>query len=401
MNRLAGVIGAKKSAVRCEKIRAKVRENPPISAKKSTRTRCGLHGKYTPNIDNVPLPCYNCREVKRMETRETVTKTHPIARMQQKDEALPLSALKLIDIYLARIDPNKRDEREVKFTLKEYCELLEIDRDPTAAKNRTFRMLSRQNAFLIPQKSGTWEIITLFERCYYENGVVTMKCTETAADYLFDWAKYGYIRYKLRYILRLHSRHAYNLYMHVLDNRFRGHWTVGVDELRRNVYHTDVPYYNAFKYFKRDILDKSVEEVNEITDARVSYTVNKSGRRIVSITFSAEVKEETGVLDTEPVQNLPEQFSPPLQLSFVSDEDPDDDPLAFFSDAVDDEFSRTELDAIRFRLADIIQDPHDLNGKWDYLRRTWQKVKIIAEKRPIADTHAYLLAVLDAEVEKK
>jgi hypothetical protein len=83
----------------------------------------------------------------------------------------------------------------------------------------------------------------------------------------------------------------------MISNRFRGEWTIDLNELRDTVLDCKKnESYQVYKIFKRDVLDPAVKEVNEKTDCKFTYDVIKRCRKVAAIKFSyigaAELRED-------------------------------------------------------------------------------------------------------------
>lgn len=66
-----------------------------------------------------------------------------------------------------------------------------------------------------------------------------------------------------------------------------------------------------FKYFKRDMLNPAIEEINQLTDIEISLILHKNGRRIESLQFEVHEKQQAAlefpappIIDTELIETL-------------------------------------------------------------------------------------------------
>jgi hypothetical protein len=114
--------------------------------------------------------------------------------------------------------------------------------------------------------------------------IIELSASYEAKHLFFNIENIGYLRYQLKNILPLQSKYAYLLYLHLLQNRFRGSWEIGIEDLRQ-VVNCFSEYYKTFKYFKRDILDRALAEINEKTDIIFEYNPVKVGKIIKKIRF--------------------------------------------------------------------------------------------------------------------
>ena len=57
------------------------------------------------------------------------------------------------------------------------------------------------------------------------------------------------------------------------------------DDLKKLLYVDNIKVYDNFKDFRVKILDKSIAEINSLTDINVFYEIKKEGRKTNSIVF--------------------------------------------------------------------------------------------------------------------
>ena len=150
-------------------------------------------------------------------------------------------------------------------------------------------MLTKVVELLMP--NDEYKQFLLFEEAEYcknEYGepVIKLTCTNRAKEIFFCIGKYHYFKYALENIIRLTHKSSYLLYIYIVANRFRGEWTIELDELRDTVFDCKGQgSYLAFKEFKRSVLDPAVKELNEKTDCHFVYEAIKRGRKVAKIKF--------------------------------------------------------------------------------------------------------------------
>lgn len=235
-----------------------------------------------------------------------VQKTEPLLLM--RTVPFNLGELKILDTYLSRINSHDPNCRTVSFTKKEYEKLMGlIDADTRTLRKYTKAMLGKVVDLSF---NGGYVQFILFSRAVckkneYGQQIVELTCSEEAKQVFFN-ENIRYLQYELKYILPLTSKYSYLLYLYLRDNRFRGTWRISVDELRdQKMDLKGNETYSEFKYFKRDILDKSVKEINQKTDIDISYKTIKKGKPVVAIEFTYHSK----VIDIEAIDKEDEQLS--------------------------------------------------------------------------------------------
>ena len=80
------------------------------------------------------------------------------------------------------------------------------------------------------------------------------------------------------------NKFSVSLYELFFSYSFKGKFDISLDELRSYLGITDNEYTKV-KIFKRNIIKKSIEEINDKTNLRVEYKDLKTGRRITGFKF--------------------------------------------------------------------------------------------------------------------
>ena len=220
--------------------------------------------------------------------RYTIQKSHPLLYLSE----LSLGELKILDVYLGRINSKKADERTVVFEKGELEKLFGVKRiRPEVLDKRMDNIMTTVN---IPNENSRtgYTKISLFEKAHLETddkGIwsVELTCTQTAKKYIFNVDEIGYIQYKLHNVLKLKSKYAYQMFIYLEHNRFRKEWSINVEELK-NILDCKKEAYEEYKYFNNLILKKVQKELHEKTDCRYAYEPVKKGRKVVKIKFTLE-----------------------------------------------------------------------------------------------------------------
>lgn len=312
--------------------------------------------------------------VSNIKPESWVEKSDPLLIM--KDIPFSLGELKLLDIYLSRINAAEPQQRTVVFTKEEYEKLMGF-------KNADGRTLDRNTDKLLTKtvklKVGEYfDKYVLFERASYKEvdgkKVVTIKCTESAQDFFFCLQKYHYNSYELRNVLGLSSIHSYLLYLHVRSNRYRGTWTVSLQQLRDEILDLE-GRYQEYKIFRRDVLLPAVKELNEKTDCHFDIETIKNGRLVRSIKF---------VYCSE----NPEQLT---MFNTVLPEDYDDNDLAQICEF---SFNADEMKLLSAVIERLCVDT-------DTVRECYSRMKVYEKNTKIKNRLLYLVQILKKETKNK
>ena len=181
----------------------------------------------------------------------TVQKSTPLQSLTQTDLTLP--ELKLLDVYLSRIDSHDPEKRTVHIEKGELERVLGVTRILKDDLDTRLRHLFQIVEVKDETKRKGFKLVSLFEEADAEpdeNGLwtITLTCTPSAREYVFNIENLGYLRYRLRNIVELKSRYSYILFMYLENNRdFRKSWEVSLNELKERLGCTSTTTYNKFK----------------------------------------------------------------------------------------------------------------------------------------------------------
>ena len=219
-----------------------------------------------------------------------VQKSRPLYTLWQSE--LPLTAFKIMDAYLARIDSHNPENRTVRFTKGELERVLGI----TQLKKQDLEARLKKLYTAVPLTKDPRKIhhVVLFSESYAEQDEndqweIQLTCTPEAMKYFFNVDKMGYFRYQLRSITSITSRYSYILFMHLEMNRdWKNEWVVPLNELKEMLHCDKDPTYKQFKRFNDLVLKKCHKDLHEKTECRFSYETVKKGKYVVGVRFKLE-----------------------------------------------------------------------------------------------------------------
>lgn len=324
----------------------------------------------------------------------TVQKSTPLQSLTQTDLTLP--ELKLLDVYLSRIDSHDPEKRTVQIEKGELERVLGVTRILKDDLDTRLRHLFQIVEVKDETKRKGFKLVSLFEEADAEpdeNGLwtITLTCTPSAREYVFNIENLRYLRYRLRNIVELKSRYSYILFMYLENNRdFRKSWEVSLNELKERLGCTSTTTYNKFKYFNDLILKKCHQEINEKTDCKFDYEPVKRGRVIVAIRFTIKTLKQLAVED---VANLPEVQNAP-----------ENRPL-WESVLKEWKLSQEKLDELAALLDTIpkskLPEAEDTEqSKYKYIALKAAEIKRRSQEKRINNRFAYLKKMIDADIQK-
>lgn len=242
--------------------------------------------------ENLPILCSNPNDSKVL-----VQKSTPLLSLWQSP--LTLAEFKIFDAYLSRIDSHDPSRRCVRFEKGELEALLGVTQ--ISLRNLEKRIQHLGIMIKVADKENGFTSISLFEKAECEldaNGLwqIDLQCTQEAMKYIFNINNLGYLRYRLRSIVRLRSRYAYLLFLYLEQNRFRSPWEVSLQELQEILGCTSEFYKKSYREFNKNILKKCEKELHEKTSCRFTYVPVRMGRSVQRLKFFLEPFSE--LLDT-------------------------------------------------------------------------------------------------------
>jgi len=332
-----------------------------------------------------------------------VQKSVPILMM--RNDPFTLGELKILDTYLARINSHDFNSRRVAFTKAEYEMLMGIS-DVRVDQLKKYTDGVQTKIVEVKISDDEFKRITLFCETEFKKNefgewIITLECSPQAKKYVFHPEKVGYIKYLLKYSIHMKSKYSFLLYGYLLFNRFRGSWSEPLDFLKYNVFRLDPKkpsaYYDEFKIFRRDVLDKALAEVNKHTDIEFKYSTEKCGRSVAYVKFEL-VKEK---------DKFVEQLAPGSYPDFDDDGDEDwiedeieNSNLDFLIGACADEFGREQVNEL-LQIILCKKLPEHENGIWfaryHYLAQKYAILKHYASIKKIPNRFRYLKKIIENE----
>ena len=233
-------------------------------------------------------------EKNQRQEKDELKDTNIIERSKQLlyyENSFSLGSLKILDVYLSRIDARDSKKRTVIFTKDEFEKLLGI------CKVRPEQLIAYTEALnktvnIEKNTEKGFDCIALFSRCrcYKDTKTgqwyVELTSSPEAKKLFFNLTGVGYLRYQLKNVIHLTSKYSLQLYYYLLDKQFKSSWTVSLAELKSKVFQIKKnTIYDEYKYFAKKILNPSVTELNTKTNITVDYKPIRKGKCVAEIQF--------------------------------------------------------------------------------------------------------------------
>lgn len=329
----------------------------------------------------------------------TVQKSTPLQSLAQTDLTLP--ELKLLDVYLSRIDSHDPEKRTVQIEKGELERVLGVTRILQDDLDTRLRHLFQVIKVKDDTKRRGFKLVSLFEEADAEPDektglwTVTLTCTPSAREYIFNIENLGYLRYRLKNIVELKSRYSYILFMYLENNRSRHRktWEIGLDELKEMLNCT-AETYDRYKYFNDAILKKCHKELNEKTDCHFDYEPVKRGRAIIGVQFTIKSLAELIVEDVAALPEAPmaEDPSRPLWGSALQD-------WKLSTEQLDELAALVAMVPSR-KLPDCQKEDIE-KARYQYIAQKAAEIKRRNEEKKIRSRFSYLRKLMQEDIESR
>ena len=324
--------------------------------------------------------------------------------VDMKDMPFNTSELKLLDIYLSRINARDPNATEVEFTKRDYEKILGVDRiRPQTLNNQIRNLMSKVVTVPIRNEKNDsigWDNFVLFQRskCYQEDGVwkVKLECSLDAKKLFFDIENIRYIKYEVKNIINMDSLYSIMLYLYMLKTmsektyqkniKAKYTWTESLHDVKYGIFKLkpEAKSYARFKEFNRSVLKKSVEEINNTFEFNLSYKpIKGSNDEIEFIEFTIDTG--TGSLLVSSGYDLKES-------------------IEFYSEACDGEFSFAQMQRLDILLKELIDgSPADkgvMLDRYDYLNSKY--IEFCAQvdgRNDISSRYAYFISIIQSDID--
>ena len=210
--------------------------------------------------------------------------------------------------YIIGIAYAQNEELELEFDIKRYCEICGIDY--RSGKNykqikADIKKLSDRSLWVEAfGKPDVEVLVRLINKSwvYNKSGIVKIRLDEDVKQYISalpnQYKEHGqlYTSYEFLYTLPMHSVYSMRLYellksWATKNSEEHGHyWTIA------NLKDLLDSKYERYQDFRRFVLDKAINEINEYTDLNVSYEPIKQGRNYDYINFYILKKPKDAII---------------------------------------------------------------------------------------------------------
>ncbi|SJM95950.1 replication initiation protein [Crenothrix polyspora] len=136
---------------------------------------------------------------------------------------------------------------------------------------------------LMEDGKHSWHVMSLLSYGNIEKGLCTYRYDEYLAQRLYDPEIYATINIGIQ--RRFEGNYAFTLYENCLRYKLvgsTGWWTI---EKFKKIMGANAAMYDEFKYLKRDVIMKPIDDINRVSDIQVMPEFQRSGRKVSAVRF--------------------------------------------------------------------------------------------------------------------
>lgn len=208
-------------------------------------------------------------------------------RLTLQEQRLILACIGQID---SRKDLSKQDE--FKVTAKEFSSFANtpIKNAYRDLKEAAENLFERRLTFHSPSSDKVLVARWVSSVEYNEGDGSIELCFAQRILPLISQIKGHFTKYKLEHVVQLTSAHAIRIYELCLQYLTIGSREMTLDDFKH--YLGLEGSYPEFKVFNREVLKKSIDQINKHTDIKIKVAPVRKKRKIVSLKFDIESKKE-------------------------------------------------------------------------------------------------------------
>jgi len=226
-----------------------------------------------------------------------------------------LSAVQL-DIYfmmLSRLKPGDTAGTKYQISVKEIEQLTGRQWNYQQLREATSGLIGK--VFEIEEEDGLLQVAMMSSAKYLKGqGKIQLSIADELKPYLVD-LKNNFTSFQLFCVLSMTSKYAKWLYVQFSRWKDIGYLSYEVEQLRIRLNLKDPDgkqpeQYKQWGQFKDNVLEPAIKQINDMSDIRVSYIIEKKGKSIHKLNFTIKptrflqtvIPFEGGPTDAEAVQ---------------------------------------------------------------------------------------------------
>ncbi|MDD3597437.1 replication initiation protein [Sulfuricurvum sp.] len=206
-----------------------------------------------------------------------------------------LAELRFILTAISLIKPDDEEFKKYQLTAKQFSELLDSKYKDEYSRIKKFGIdLASKVIVLENQRQSGFKIRNWFHTFDYDRGVITFSFNEDLKPYLLQLQR-EFTSFSLGACLRMRSKYGMIVFMLAKSWESRGYFDMPVEGFKEFLGITGKAY-DRFYNLKAKVLDVALEEINNTGDIFISYTAEKTGKKVTKLCFTILRGSESGTI---------------------------------------------------------------------------------------------------------
>lgn len=202
---------------------------------------------------------------------------------------LSLNEQKIILYAVSKLDTTKDKFNILELETKEFMELLDTSQFRyTEIRELVSNLMSKQVRIETDKRDLVANWISSIDYIK-DTGLIELEFSEKLIPYLLQ-LKERFTRYQLNNILHLKNKHSIRMYELLKQYQKIGQREFTINELKKILMLENK--YKQFRDFNKSVLKLTMEEINEFTDLIIDIDYIKKGRKVESIKYKIESKDQ-------------------------------------------------------------------------------------------------------------
>lgn len=189
--------------------------------------------------------------------------------------------MRLFIYVVSQIDLGDTTFKPCEIEVKKFCEICDISPDVQYGTLRSITYKLKSRVYEILGEDNSYTQLGYIRQASFKKGKITVLLDELLAPQLLA-LKQNFTSFGLVNMLVLKSKYAMTIYQILKSFESIVTWETDLDDLKRKLY---AEQYDRYPDFRRKVLEPAIEEINEKTDIKVSYDLQKEGKKVVGIKF--------------------------------------------------------------------------------------------------------------------
>lgn len=205
--------------------------------------------------------------------------------------SLTTTQQKIIIYITAQIKPQDKEFQKYEFSIKELCNIFGIKEHGENYNHfkKSIKELADVSFWLETEKKDIlcrWIDKVEINK---EDLTVSIQFDDILKPYLLELQK-SFTEYEISNVLVMKSPYSIRLYEILKSYAGLNRFTISVERIKKLLqYESNTEY----KYFKRDVLQKAIDEINRFTDLKIELEQIKNGRKVFELVFHISIKKST------------------------------------------------------------------------------------------------------------